>query len=96
MREIITNYQTLRQSLASLIDKSGYKNTFIAEKIGMAPNHFYVKKQRATWNEEEMGKILDVIENEELEDYFLGELMKRMKDEETVSFAGLKKEMGWK
>ncbi len=96
MKEIIQNYKTLRESVGKLIEKSGYKNSFIAQKIGMLPNHFYVKKQRGTWSEDEIERILDVIENEELEDYFLGELMKNMKDEETVSFDEMKKEMGWK
>lgn len=62
----------------------------------MRPNHFYVKKQRGTWNEDEIEKIINVIENEELEDYFLGELMTNMKDDETVSFEEMKEEMGWK
>jgi uncharacterized protein YjcR len=96
MREIIENFQTLRNSLSALIDKSGYKNAFIAEKIGMTPNHFYVRKQRGTWSEEEIEKILDVIENDELEDFFLGQLMERMNKEETITFGELKKEMEWK
>lgn len=96
MREIIENYQTLRNSLSSLIDKSGYKNAFIAEKIGMSPNHFYVRKQRSSWSEEEIEKILDVIENDELEDFFLGQLMDNMNKEETMSLNELKKEMAWK
>lgn len=96
MKEIIQNYTTLRKSVAKLIEKSGYKNSFIAEKIGMLPNHFYVKKQRGTWSEDEMQKILQVIENEELEDYFFGQLMMNLKDDETVSYDEMKKEMGWK
>ncbi|MEJ7677461.1 MAG: hypothetical protein WKG06_06240 [Segetibacter sp.] len=56
MQEIIENYQTLRKSLSTLIEKSGYKNSFIAQKIGMSPNHFYVRKQRNSWSEEEIKK----------------------------------------
>lgn len=43
-----------------------------------------------------MQKILIVIENEGLEDYFFSELMIDMKDDETVSYDEMKKEMGWK
>lgn len=96
MREIICNYKTLRESLGSLIEKSGYKVSYIAEKVGMTPNNFYVKKQRASWNEDEMEAVLDVIENEDLEDYFLGQIMKDLKADETVTFAELKKQMAWK
>lgn len=96
MKEIVQNYKTLRKSVGKLIEKSGYKSSYIAEKIGMVPNHFYVKKQRGTWSEGELQKILIVIENEDLEDYFFGELMIDMKDDETVSYDEMKKEMGWK
>ncbi len=96
MREIIKNYQILRKSLGALIEKSGYKTSFIAEKIGISPNHFYVKKQRNSWSEEEIDKILNVIENDELEDFFLGQLMDNMQNEETISLDELKKEMAWK
>lgn len=96
MREIIENYQILRKTLGTLIEKSGYKSAFIAEKIGMSPNHFYVRKKRGSWSEEEIEKILSVIENDELEDFFLGQLMNRMKNEETITLAELKDEMQWK
>ncbi len=95
MKEILKNFQTLRKSLTLLIDKSGYKSSFIAEKIGMAPSNFYVRKQRNSWNEEEIEKILNVIENEELEDFFLGHLMENM-NEENITLDELKKEMSWK
>jgi hypothetical protein len=86
----------LRNAIGRLIDKSGYKNTYIAARIGMRPNHFSVKKQRGTWNEEEMEKILEVIENEELEDYFMGMLMQELEKDETVSLDEMKKGLGWK
>ena len=35
MREIIGEYQLLKKNISVLIDKSGYKNIFIAEKIGL-------------------------------------------------------------
>lgn len=97
MREIIGEYQLLKKNISVLIDKSGYKNVFIAEKIGLLPNHFSVKKQRNSWTDEEIDKILNVIENEELEDYYFGLLMDNTNKEETLSLAQLRSNMkSWK
>ncbi len=96
MKQILNNYQTLKQLLSLLIDKSGYKNVYIAGKIGMAPSHFSLKKQKSNWNEDEIEKILNIIENEELEDYMLGQIMHTMGQEETINLAELKQQMGWK
>ena len=97
MRHIIGEYQHLKQNISILIDKSGYKNVFIAEKIGLMPNHFSVKKQRNSWTDQEIDKILSVIENDELEDYYLGMTMDHTNKEETLSLAELKSNIkAWK
>ena len=97
MREIIGEYQHLKKNISLLIDKSGYKNVFIAEEIGLLPNHFSVKKQRNSWTDQEIDKILSVIENEALEDYYFGMLMDETEKEETISLAQLKSNMkAWK
>lgn len=96
MKEIIESSKLLKQNLGSLIKKSGYRNDFIADKIGMAPAYFSVKKQRGNWTDEEVEKILSIIESEELEDYFLGQVMNSMKDEEMITLDELKNEMSWK
>ena len=97
MREIISEYQLLKKNILVLIDKSGYKNIFIAEKIGILPNHFSVKKQRNSWTDQEIDKILSVIENEELEDYYFGMMMNDTNKEDTLSLAQLKSNMkAWK
>ena len=97
MREIIGEYQLLKKNISVLIDKSGYKNIFIAEKIGLLANHFSVKKQRNSWTDEEIDKILNVIENEELEDFYFGLLMDITNKDDTLSLAQLKSNMkAWK
>ena len=96
MIEVIHNYKELKKNMGNLINKSGYKNSFLAEKIGMQPTLFSVKKQRGNWSDDEMEKILVLIENEELEDYYFGELLREKEKEETVSYSEFKREMGWK
>ena len=97
MKEIIGEYLLLKKNISVLIDKSGYKNVFIAEKIGLLPNHFSVKKQRNSWTDQEIDKILNIIENEELEDYYFGLLMDNTNKGDTLSLAQLKSNMkAWK
>ncbi|MBE9462849.1 hypothetical protein ACFP1I_15405 [Dyadobacter subterraneus] len=96
MIEVIQNYKELKKNMGNLINKSGYKNSFLAEKIGMQPTLFSVKKQRGNWSDDEMEKILVLIENEELEDYYFGELLREKEKEETINYSEFKREMGWK
>ena len=98
MVEIVQNYRELKSRMAALIDRSGYKNAFIAEKIGMTPSLFSVKKQRGNWTEDEIERIVALIEDEELEDFLLGKIMEEIEksdDTEYISSEEFKKEMGW-
>jgi len=88
---------SLCQSMGKLITASGYKNSFIADKIGMQPSNFSSKKSRASWTPEEIDKILSVIDNEDLDDYFMVQLMEqdRKANEPTISADEFKRRMGW-
>jgi hypothetical protein len=93
MIEIVLEYQKLRSSMSLLIEKSGYKNAFLAEKIGIPASNFSIKKQRASWTENEVTAILQIIENEEIEDFYLGKIMEnRLEDEEFISMEEFKRQ----
>ena len=96
MRDIIINYRTLVQSLGELIHVSGYRSDYLAKKIGMKPANFSQKKQKGNWSVEEVEKLMEVIENEDTENYLMLQLMRAAKNEETVSYEAFQKEMGWK
>ena len=93
MKNIIEDYINLKQNINFLIQKSGFKNVFLAQKLGMSPVTFSMKKKRNNWTEDELEKILDLIENEELEDYYLAKLIEQKKDEKTISLTELKNEL---
>jgi len=82
MLNIIESYIELKKNMGTLINKSGYKNAYLAEQIGIPAPTFSMKKQRGNWSELEMSKILTIIENEKLENYFLLELMREQKNEQ--------------
>ena len=96
MREIVVNYRTLIQSLGELIHVSGYRSDYLAKKIGMKPANFSQKKQKGNWSVDEVEKLMEVIENEDTENYLLLQMMRASKGEETVSYEEFKHEMGWK
>ncbi len=94
-QKIVHNYKTLVETLGELIKISGYRNDYIAKKIDMKAANFSQKKQRGNWSADEVQKIMDVIDNEEVEDYLLLQLMRASKNEETISSEEFKKRMGW-
>lgn len=96
MQEAVLNYKLLIDNLGNLINISGYRNDFVAKKLGIKPTTFSVKKQKATWTPDEVKKLLSVIENEETEDYFLGLLMESIESDETLTLSQFKKQVGWK
>lgn len=94
---IVTDYQTLVRSIPQLIEISGYRSDFLARKIGLKPANFSVKKQRGNWSTDEVEKLLELINNEEVENYLMLELMRNRKDDEDISYEDYKKETSsWK
>lgn len=95
MLEVIENYLLLKKQIAQLIKKSGYRNEFIASKIGMRADYFAVKKQRGNWSDEEVIKIIKVIENEDVTNYFDSLRIKNCFPGDTVTSKTFEKTMGW-
>ena len=97
MVTVFQEYNAIKDNIATIINASGYKNDYVAKKIGLTPQNFAVKKKRANWSAEELEKIIDVITkpNEDAEDALMLEIMRSRKDDETVPLSELKKEFGW-
>jgi hypothetical protein len=96
MLSILTQYKAIKSSLPAIIKASGYRNDYVAKKLGISPQSFAVKKKRNNWNEDEVEKILSIIDNDDTEDYVMLQLMRSMKDEETITLEEFKRQMGWK
>ena len=89
--QIVASYKRLLNSVADIIDVSGYRNDYIAKKLGLKAQNFSAKKQRGNWTPDELEKLLTVVDNEDVENYLLLEHMRMMKDEETISYDEYKK-----
>ncbi len=46
---IVTEYKELLRIIPDIIEVSVYRNDFIANKLGMKPQNFAVKKQSGSW-----------------------------------------------
>lgn len=47
-------HKEIKERIPALIEISGYRNNFVAKKIGMSPAYFSVKKRKGNWSEKEV------------------------------------------
>ena len=93
MLNIVNQYIAVKNSIPHLLDLSGYRNDYIAKKIGISASAFAVKKQRKSWTDEEVRNIIEVLTkpNEDIEDYIMLEIMRERENEETLTMSDYKK-----
>ena len=99
MTTVFQEYNAIKDNISTIINASGYKNDYVAKKIGLTAQNFAVKKQRGNWSAEELEKIIDVITkpNEDAEDALMLEIMRSRKDDGTLTFDEYKAEIAkWK
>ena len=72
---IIDYYKKIVENVSNIIDISGYRNDFIAKKMGIKPQNFSLKKQRANWTPDEVSTLLKVVENDDVKS-FMNKIMK--------------------
>ena len=94
--EIINKYENLVDNIGKLIEVSGYRNDYIAKKIGLTNVNFSAKKNRKSFSMEEIKQIVAIINNEDVEDYLMINEMDSRKEDETITHDELYKQMGWK
>ena len=95
MLEVVENYLLLKKQIANLIRISGFRNEFIATKIGMRADYFAVKKRRGNWSDDEVVKIIKVIESEDVNNYFDSVMIKNCFPGETIASKDFEKIMKW-
>ncbi|MCC6286686.1 MAG: hypothetical protein IT249_02265 [Chitinophagaceae bacterium] len=93
--QTVLDYKRLLNHISDLIEVSGCRNDYITKKLGIKPQNFSVKKQRVSWNPDEVEKLLTIIDNEDVENYLMLEQMRFLKNEETITLDELKKSIKW-
>jgi hypothetical protein len=95
IQEVVNQYEYIVMNIGKLIEVSGYRNDYIARKLGLTTVNFSAKKNRRTFTLEEVKKIAAIIDNEDVQDFLMLQEMEARRDDETVSHDELFKEMGW-
>jgi predicted transcriptional regulator len=96
VQETILNYKSILSNLPQAIAISGYRKDYIAKKLGISPQAFSAKISRKSFTSEDAEKLLKVIKNDDVDEFFMLERMKSLKDDENISYKDAKIELGWK
>ena len=95
VQETIDNYKNIFTNIPKAIAISGYRKDYIAKKLGLSPQAFSYKISRKSLSVEDVENLLKVINNEDVEEFFMLEKMRALKNNEDVSYEDAKKELGW-
>lgn len=99
MLSVFLEYNAIKNAVAELIEISGYRNDYLAKKVGITQANFSVKKQRNSWTDRKVQKLVEVLTgiNEDVEEMLMLKVAKARENEETVSFDEYKKQLAsWK
>lgn len=99
MLTVFSQYNAIKAAINELIEASGYRNDYLAKKIGISQANFSVKKQRGSWTDKEVENIVNVLTsiNQDVEDIIMLKLAKAHESEATISYEEYKKEVAsWK
>lgn len=96
MTNIIDKYKILLNAVPRLIKISGYKNEYVAKKLGMTPTHFSVKKSKGNWTIAEVEKILKTISNEDVENFLDDMVFEKCFPGKLTDSKQFENRMGWK
>lgn len=91
----IAAYKNLLLNISNIIDVSGYRNDYIAKKMGMKPPNFAVKKKRASWTIDEVEKIMKIVDNEEVTAFLEMQKIKNSETGKALSAQEFESKMGW-
>jgi len=93
---IISSYKKLVSNVGDIIEISGYRNDFIAKKMGLKAQTFSVKKQRATWTPDEIDILLKIVKNDEVENFLDKLMIDNAFTGKDISSSEFEKLMKWK
>ena len=93
--QAIENYKAILSEINTIIDISGYKNEYIARKLDIQPQYLSVKKLRNSFSLEDVEKILVIVMNEDVANFFMLKEMELRDKEEEIGLADFKKMMKW-
>jgi hypothetical protein len=96
LRELSEKYSEMRSKISSLTDESELTDIEIAKRLRISLPSYLIKKANADWTEKQIQRILFIIDNEELEDFYMVKMMESVEKENDFMTQGeFKMAMGW-
>ena len=84
--EVLNEYDEIENNIGEIIDASGYKSKFIAQKLKMPISTFYFKRRTKSFISKEIKQIVRLIDDEtDEENELLLNLAKSRRDDEKAS-----------
>ena len=82
--EVLSDYSEVENNIGVIIQSSGYKNQYIAQKLNLPLSTFYVKKKAKSFTSKEVEQIVRMLDDDDADDNAaLLELAKsRMEDDD--------------
>ncbi|MGN6493313.1 MAG: hypothetical protein ACTHLE_15035 [Agriterribacter sp.] len=99
MLTVFSEYNAIKNSISELIEVSGYRNDYLARKVGISQANFSAKKQRGSWTDKEVQRLVELLTsvNEEVEDMLMLKVAKAREAETPITYEEYKKQLAsWK
>jgi hypothetical protein len=83
---IVNDYCKIVGNVDKIIAQTGYKERFIAEKLGISESLFYNKKRNKSFTLDEMVRLVDLMDEDDdaLGDEYLLKLCKECENDEII------------
>lgn len=85
MATIIQDFKNFKNIFPQILEMSGYKMEFLAQRLSMSATGFSTKKKKNNFSIEQMEQLMDIVWNDYLEEKFLTRAMDEAKNEEPLS-----------
>jgi len=72
MIEIVKNYERVLSNIDRIIDMSPYKTSYIIDALGISAAMYHKKKREKNFALNDMIKLAEIFDTEEMEDKLLG------------------------
>ncbi|WP_153796990.1 hypothetical protein [Foetidibacter luteolus] len=97
MLTVLDELKVIKANISEMISLSGYKDEYIANKIGMSCQSFAAKKQRGNWTREELEKVMNLLMsvNEDVINFYDALIITQNTTDNSVSSEEFEKRMGW-
>jgi hypothetical protein len=83
--EVMADYYEVEKNIGKIIESTGYKNEYIAKKLGMPISTYYIKKRNKSFAFKEVYKIVKMLDDDTTYNQAELELMESRKNDEEMS-----------